>query len=58
MLVGGRGGWALLTFTAGLPISNGAIGTIAGATTKVALVAWVGIVGGTAYGIALIAGVV
>jgi len=56
VLAGGRGGWALLAFTAGLLISNGAVGAIAGVTTKVAVLAWVGVVGGTTYGIALIAG--
>jgi hypothetical protein len=56
VLVGGRGGWALIAFTAGLLVSNGAVGAVAGVSTKVAALAWVGIAGGTAYGVALIAG--
>ena len=56
VLAGGRGGWALFAFTAGLLFSNGAIGAIAGVTTRIAVLAWVGTVGGTAYGLALIVG--
>jgi hypothetical protein len=35
---------------------NGAVGAIAGVTTKVAALAWIGIAGGSAYGVALITG--
>ena len=58
VLAGGRGGASLLVFAFGLVIANGAIGAVAGATTKVAVLAWAGIVGATGYGLALITGVV
>jgi hypothetical protein len=57
VLVGGRGGAALLAFTVGLLVSNGAIGALAGTTTKVAVFAWLGIAAGSAYGLALVLGV-
>jgi hypothetical protein len=57
VLAGGRGGLALVAFTVGLLGVNGAVGAVAGATTKVAVLAWVGIAGGTVYGLALVAGV-
>lgn len=56
VLAGGRGGLALAAFTIGLLVVNGAVGAFAGVTTKVVILAGLGIVGGTAYGIALIAG--
>jgi hypothetical protein len=56
VLAGGRGGLALAAFTAGLLLVNGAVGAVAGLTTKVAVLAWCGVVGGTIYGAALIAG--
>ena len=56
VLAGGRGSLALAAFTVGLLLVNGAVGAFAGATTKVAALAWAGIVGGTAYGVALVAG--
>lgn len=58
VLAGGRGGLALLAFTAGLLLANGAVGAVAGVSTKVAVIAWVGIVAGTAYGSALVVGLV
>ena len=56
VLVGGRGGISLAAFVVGLLAVNGAVGAIAGATTKIAILAWIGIAGGTAYGVALVAG--
>lgn len=55
IVAGTRGGGALVAFTAGLLLSNGAVGAIAGTTTRLALVAWIGAVAGTAYGAFLIA---
>ena len=56
VLAGGRGGVSLAAFTVGLLVANGAVGALAGATTKLAAVAWLGIAGGTAYGLALVTG--
>lgn len=56
VLVGGRGGAGLVAFTVGLLIVNGAVGAVAGATTKIAVISWLATAGGTAYGVALIAG--
>lgn len=56
VLAGGRGGWALIAFVTGLLVTNGAVGAVAGVTTKVAALAWVGVVAGSVYGVALIAG--
>jgi hypothetical protein len=56
VLTAGRGGTALAAFTIGLLVVNGAVGAVAGVTTKVAVLAWVGVAGGTAYGVALAAG--
>jgi hypothetical protein len=56
VLAGSRGGLSLAAFTVGLLLVNGAVGAVAGATTKVAAIAWAGIVAGTGYGIALVAG--
>jgi hypothetical protein len=56
VLAGSRGAAALAAFTIGLLIANGIVGAIAGATTKVTVLAWTSIVGGTAYGVALLAG--
>jgi hypothetical protein len=53
ILVGGQGRVALLVFTGGLLVSNGVVGAIAGATTRVAVVAWAGAVAGTVYGMFL-----
>lgn len=58
VLAGGRGGLALLAFTVGLLVVNGAVGAVAGVSTKVAVIAWVGIVAGTAYGSALVVGMI
>lgn len=56
VLAGSRGGVALLAFTLGLLLTNGAVGAVAGVTTKVTVLAWAGILGGGAYGVALVAG--
>lgn len=56
VLAGGRGGMALAAFTVGLLLVNGMVGAVAGTTTKVTALAWGGIVGGTAYGVALCVG--
>jgi hypothetical protein len=56
VLAGGRGGVALAAFTVGLLLVNGGVGAVAGVTTKVDALAWAGIVGGTAYGVLLVAG--
>lgn len=58
VLAGSRGGLALAAFAVGLLLTNGAVGAIAGVSTKVALLAWLGVAGGVAYGAALMAGVV
>jgi hypothetical protein len=58
VLVGGRGGVALVAFTAGLLLSNGVIGAVGGATARLTALAWLGVVGGTTYGVAMIAGLV
>lgn len=58
VLAGGRGGLALAAFTVGLLVANGLVGAIAGTTTKVVALAWAGVVGGTAYGVALSVGLV
>lgn len=54
VLAGGRGGSALVAFVAGLLLSNGAVGAVAGTTTRLSAVAWAGTVAGTAYGAFLI----
>jgi hypothetical protein len=56
VLAGGRGGLALVAFALGLLIVNGGVGAVAGLTTKVAAIAWLGIVASTVYGGALIVG--
>jgi high-affinity nickel-transport protein len=56
VIAGGRGGVALAAFTVGLLLVNGLVGAVAGVSTKVTALAWGGIVGGAAYGAALIAG--
>ena len=56
VLAGSRGGLALAAFTAGLLLTNGAIGAAAGVTTKLTVVAWFGIVGAAGYGAALVLG--
>lgn len=56
VLVGGRGGVALAAFTVGVLLVNGAVGAVAGVSTKVAAIAWAGVAGGTVYGVALVAG--
>ncbi len=56
LLAGGRGGLSLAAFAFGLLAVNGAVGAVAGVTTKAAMLAWIGIAGGTAYGVALVAG--
>lgn len=56
VLVGGRGGVALLVFTGGLLLSNGVVGAVAGATAQLTVVAWTGVVLGTAYGTLLLFG--
>ncbi len=58
VLAGGRGGLALAAYTIGLLLVNGAVGAVAGTTTKVTALAWAGIVGGSAYGAALCVGLV
>jgi hypothetical protein len=58
VLAGSRGGLSLLAFTIGLLAANGAIGAVAGVSTKVMALAWAGIVAGSAYGAALVAGIV
>lgn len=58
VLAGSRGGLALAAFTVGLLVVNGAVGAAAGVTTRIAVLAWAGIVGGTAYGLALVAGAI
>jgi high-affinity nickel-transport protein len=57
VLAGSRGGLALATFAVGLLLANGMVGAIAGVSTKVALLAWVGVAGGVTYGTALMVGV-
>lgn len=54
VLVGGRGGLALGAFAVGMLAMNGVVGAIAGISTKVAVLAWIGVVGGTAYGLTLV----
>jgi hypothetical protein len=56
VLAGGRGGLALLAFTVGLLLVNGAVGAVAGVSTRVALLAWAGVVGGVLYGSLLVVG--
>lgn len=58
VLAGSRGGMALAAFAIGLVLTNGVVGAIAGVSTKVALLAWLGVAGGVGYGAALIVGVV
>lgn len=58
VLAGSRGGMALAAFAIGLLVTNGVVGAVAGMSTKVALLAWLGVAGGIAYGGALIVGVV
>lgn len=58
VLAGSRGGLALAAFAIGLLLTNGVVGAVAGVSTKVALLAWVGVAGGVTYGAALIVGVV
>jgi hypothetical protein len=55
VLVGGRGGLAVVAFALGVLIANGAVGLVAGVSTRAAALAWLGIAGGTVYGVALIA---
>jgi len=57
VLAGSRGGLGLAAFTVGLLLANGIVGAVAGASTKVAVLAWAGIVGGAAYGMAMVAGI-
>lgn len=47
---------SLAAFTIGLLLMNGAVGAVASATTKVLAIASFGIVAGTVYGLALVAG--
>ena len=56
VIVGGGGRLSLVAFTVGLLLVNGAVGAVAGVTTKVTVLAWFGIAGGIAYGTALIIG--
>jgi len=56
VLAGSRGGVGLAAFTVGLLLANGAVGAVAGVTTKVTALAWTGIVGGALYGAALVLG--
>jgi high-affinity nickel-transport protein len=56
VLAAGRGGVALAAFIAGLLLVNGAVGAAAGLTTRLAMVGWLAAGGGTAYGVALMAG--
>jgi hypothetical protein len=58
VLAGSRGGVALLAFTVGLLAANGLVGAVAGVSTKVAVLAWVGVAAGVAYGGALLVGLV
>lgn len=53
VLVGGRGISALVVFGLGLILANGAIGAVAGVTTKLRALAWAGVGGGIVYGAAL-----
>ncbi|MFZ6005371.1 MAG: hypothetical protein ACOYXM_15715 [Actinomycetota bacterium] len=55
VFAGSRGGVGLAAFVVGLLIVNGALGVLAGATTKLSLLAWLGIAGGTTYGALLVA---
>lgn len=55
-VVAGGGSLGLVAFTVALLLVNGAVGAVAGVTTKVAVLAWFGIAGGIAYGSALIIG--
>lgn len=56
VLAGSRGGVGLAAFTAGLLLANGAVGAVAGATTRVTVLAWLGIAGGVGYGAVLMVG--
>ena len=56
VLVGGRGGLAVVAFAVGVLFANGAVGLVAGVSSRAAALAWLGIAGGTVYGVALIAG--
>lgn len=58
VLAGSRGGLGLAAFTVGLLLANGTVGAVAGATTRVMTLAWLGMAGGVVYGAALVAGVV
>ncbi len=54
VLAGSRGGLGLAAFAVGLLVANGLVGAVAGATTKIMALAWVGVVGGITYGAALV----
>ncbi len=58
VLVGSRGGLGLAAFTLGLLVANGLVGAVAGATTRVVVLAWLGIIGGVAYGTVLTLGAI
>jgi len=54
VLAAGGGGGAVVAFTVGLLLANGAIGAVAGTTTRLSAVAWAGAIAGTGYGAFLI----
>ena len=54
VLIGGRGGLALGAFSVGLLAMNGVVGVVAGMTTRLSSIAWLGVLGGTAYGLLLL----
>jgi hypothetical protein len=54
VLVGGRGGPALAAFALGVLAANGAVGAVAGVTTRVSALAWAGTLAATAYGVVLV----
>jgi hypothetical protein len=56
VLAGSSGGWGLAAFTVGLLVANGVVGAVAGATTRIMVLAWLGIVGGIGYGAVLVLG--
>lgn len=53
VLVGGRGGAALAAFALGLLAMNGVVGVVAGLSSRVGALAWLGVAGGTGYGVLL-----
>jgi hypothetical protein len=56
VLAGSRGGLGLAAFAVGLLVANGVVGAVAGATTRIMVLAWLGVVGGVTYGAALVIG--